>query len=64
MSQAMAVDTTGATVRAVKGAFAAVIDLTQPSPVGSTTADQLEAQGFRRSGSTEGAEARGNHRPQ
>src|ERR1019366_3936823 len=37
----------GATVRVVKGAFAAVIGLTQPSPDGSTTADQLEAQGFR-----------------
>jgi H+-transporting ATPase len=31
----------------VKGAFAAVLGLTQPSPDASTTANQLEAQGFR-----------------
>src|SRR5271166_231251 len=47
MSEATAVDPSGATVRAVKGAFAAVMDLTQPSPDASTTANQLEAQGFR-----------------
>jgi magnesium-transporting ATPase (P-type) len=47
MSEAMAVDPSGATVRAVKGAFAAVMGLTQPSPDASTTANQLEAQGFR-----------------
>src|ERR1039457_5505591 len=47
MSEATAVEASGATVRVVKGAFAAVIGLTQPSPDGSTTADQLEAQGFR-----------------
>ena len=46
MSEATAVDL-GATVRAVKGAFAAVMGLTQPSPDASTTANQLEAQGFR-----------------
>jgi H+-transporting ATPase len=40
-------DPNGATVRTVKGAFAAVICLTQPSPDASTTANQLEAQGFR-----------------
>ena len=47
MSQATAVDPSGATVRAVKGAFAAVVGLTQPAPDASATADQLEAQGFR-----------------
>jgi H+-transporting ATPase len=47
MSEATAVGPNGATVRAVKGAFAAVIGLTQPSPDASTIANQLEAQGFR-----------------
>ncbi|MGA2591288.1 MAG: HAD-IC family P-type ATPase [Bryobacteraceae bacterium] len=47
ISEATAVDPSGATVRAVKGAFAAVIGLTQPSPDASTTANHLEAQGFR-----------------
>jgi H+-transporting ATPase len=47
MSEATAVDASGATVRVVKGAFAAVMGVTSASPDGSTTADQLEAQGFR-----------------
>ncbi|MGD1104767.1 MAG: HAD-IC family P-type ATPase, partial [Terriglobia bacterium] len=47
MSEATAVDASGATVRAVKGAFASVIGLTEPSPDASTIASQLEAQGFR-----------------
>jgi H+-transporting ATPase len=47
MSEAMAVDASGAAVRAVKGAFAVVLGLTQPSTDASSTADQLEAQGFR-----------------
>ena len=47
MSEATAVDASGATVRAVKGAFAAVIGLTSASPDASTIANQLEAQGFR-----------------
>jgi H+-transporting ATPase len=47
MSEALAVDPGGPTVRVVKGAFAAVIGLTQSSPDASTIADQLEAQGFR-----------------
>jgi len=34
-------------VRAVKGAFAAVMGLTEPSPEASAKADQLEAQGLR-----------------
>jgi H+-transporting ATPase len=47
MSEATAVDSNGATTRFVKGAFAAIMGLTQPSPEASATADQLEAQGFR-----------------
>ncbi len=47
MSEATAVGPGGAAVRAVKGAFAAVMGATQPSPDASTTADRLEAQGFR-----------------
>ena len=47
MSEALAVDPGGATVRAVKGAFAAVVGLMQPSPDASAIANQLQAQGFR-----------------
>jgi H+-transporting ATPase len=47
MSEATATDAGGATVRAVKGAFAAVAALTQSAPDASTTADELEAKGFR-----------------
>ncbi len=47
MSEATAVDSSGATVRAVKGAFAAVAGLAEASPDASTIANQLEAQGFR-----------------
>ena len=47
MSEATAVDLSGSTVRVVKGAFAVVMGLTQPSPDASGIADQLEAQGFR-----------------
>ena len=47
MSEATVVDAGGATVRAVKGAFAAVAGLTEASPDASTTASRLEAQGFR-----------------
>ena len=47
MSEATAVDASGATVRVVKGAFAAVTGATQPSPAATTAADQLEGQGFR-----------------
>jgi H+-transporting ATPase len=47
MSEATAADPGGGAVRAVKGAFAAVMGLAQPSPDASTTADQLQAQGFR-----------------
>jgi H+-transporting ATPase len=47
MSEATATDPGGATVRAVKGAFAAVAGLTQPAPDASKTANELEAKGFR-----------------
>jgi H+-transporting ATPase len=40
-------DASGATVRVVKGAFAAVTGLAQPSPDASTIASQREAKGFR-----------------
>jgi H+-transporting ATPase len=47
MSEATAVDRSGASVRVVKGAFAAVAGLAEASPDASTIANQLEAQGFR-----------------
>ncbi|MGA2018252.1 MAG: HAD-IC family P-type ATPase [Opitutaceae bacterium] len=47
MSEATASDSNGVTVRAVKGAFASVIGLTQPSSDATAMASQLEAQGFR-----------------
>jgi len=47
MSEATAVDPSGSNLRIVKGAFAVVVGLTQPSPAASTAADELEGQGFR-----------------
>jgi H+-transporting ATPase len=47
MSEATATDSSGATQRIVKGAFAAVIGLTRPSPSAEATAAALEGQGFR-----------------
>jgi hypothetical protein len=47
MSAATVADPSGATVRVVKGAFAAIMSLTESSPGTSTIANQLEAQGFR-----------------
>jgi H+-transporting ATPase len=47
MSEATAAEPGGVTVRAVKGAFAAVVGLTQSSPDASKIADDLEAKGFR-----------------
>jgi H+-transporting ATPase len=47
MSEATVTDSGGATLRIVKGAFAAVIGLTQPSPSATATAAALEGQGFR-----------------
>jgi len=47
MSEATATDPSGATLRVVKGAFAAVAGLTQSDPDSVKTANDLEAQGFR-----------------
>ena len=47
MSEATVTDSSGATLRVVKGAFAAVAGLTHASRDASTTANELEAQGFR-----------------
>jgi H+-transporting ATPase len=47
MSEATATDLTGATQRIVKGAFAAVIGLAQPSPSAAAAAAALEGLGFR-----------------
>ena len=47
MSEATAVDANGATVRVVKGAFATVIKLTEPTPIAAAAAHELEKKGFR-----------------
>lgn len=47
MSEATVIDSTGATLRVVKGAFTAVAGLTPASPDASKSAEYLEAQGFR-----------------
>jgi H+-transporting ATPase len=47
MSEATATDSTGATQRIVKGAFAAVIGLAYASPTAAAAAKELEGQGFR-----------------
>ena len=47
MSEATASDPGGTTVRAVKGAFAAVAKLTQSDPDAARAANELEAKGFR-----------------
>jgi len=47
MSEATAVDATGAHLRIVKGAYAVVAGLTQPEPTASKAATELAAQGFR-----------------
>jgi H+-transporting ATPase len=47
MSQATAVNASGVTVRALKGAFTAVAGIAQAPPDASTAADQLEARGYR-----------------
>jgi H+-transporting ATPase len=47
MSEATAVDSNGATMRAVKGAFASVIGLAPQPPGASETATQMEAKGYR-----------------
>ena len=47
MSEATATDSTEGTQRIVKGAFAVVAGLAQPSPIATKAANELEAQGFR-----------------
>jgi H+-transporting ATPase len=47
MSEATVADPGGGTQRIVKGAFAAVIDLTQPSPAATIASKDLEEKGFR-----------------
>jgi H+-transporting ATPase len=47
MSEAIAVDANGGALRAVKGAFAAVIKLTEPVATAAATAQELEQKGFR-----------------
>ncbi len=47
MSEATATDATGGAQRIVKGAFAVVICLVQPSPTAAAAAKELEEKGFR-----------------
>jgi H+-transporting ATPase len=47
ISEATAIDATGGAERIVKGAFAAVVALTAPSPAAAAIADELEKKGFR-----------------
>ena len=47
MSEAIAVDANGGTLHVVKGAFAAVIKLTEAAPTAAATEHALEEKGFR-----------------
>ena len=47
MSEAMAVEANGGALHAVKGAFAAVIKLTEPVPTAAAACHELEEKGFR-----------------
>ncbi len=47
MSEATVLDPGGGTQRVVKGAFAAVIGLIQPSPAATAASEELEGKGFR-----------------
>ena len=47
MSEATVADPGGGTQRVLKGAFAAVVGLAQPSPTAGAAANELERQGFR-----------------
>jgi H+-transporting ATPase len=47
MSEALALDATGVTIRIVKGAFAVVHALSQPSPEAQQAAHRLESRGYR-----------------
>ncbi len=50
MSEATATDSAGSPQRIVKGAFAAVIGLAQPSPTAAAAANELEAKGIQSAG--------------
>jgi H+-transporting ATPase len=56
MSEASAVDSAGASLRIVKGAFAVIHRLTQPMPEAALAAHDLEAQGHRVLGIAAGPE--------
>jgi H+-transporting ATPase len=47
MSEATSADSTGRPQRIVKGAFAVIIGLAEPSPTAAAAANELEARGFR-----------------
>jgi H+-transporting ATPase len=47
MSKATAIDANGGTLRVVKGAFAAVVKLTEAAPTAAATAQKLEEKGYR-----------------
>ena len=47
MSEASATDSTGGAQRIVKGAFAAVVGIAEPSPTAVALANELEGKGFR-----------------
>ncbi|KAA0087586.1 HAD family hydrolase [Paraburkholderia sp. T12-10] len=47
MSEASATDSTGRTQRIVKGAFAVITKLAEPSPTAAVLAEELEAKGLR-----------------
>jgi H+-transporting ATPase len=47
MSEATAADPSGGNLRIVKGAFDVVVSLAKPSPTASTSANELQAKGFR-----------------
>jgi H+-transporting ATPase len=68
MSEASATDPSGATQRIVKGAFAVISGLTQPSPTSAATAKDLEGERLSRprgrGGSSDGTQAGGTHRAQ
>ncbi|MBW4028828.1 MAG: HAD-IC family P-type ATPase [Acidobacteria bacterium] len=47
MAEASAIDSSGQSLRIVKGAYATVIALAEPSETGAASVDELEKQGFR-----------------
>jgi H+-transporting ATPase len=47
MSEASATDSSGATLKIVKGAFAVIAALAEPSPAAAAQASELEGKGFR-----------------